>query len=90
MRDNATSPEGLGYDVGAQRSMLVNRLIVKGFIVFDFITQYMDELRQLGEWHAEGKLKIREDVREGGVDVFPEVLNNLYTGGNFGKLVLKM
>ncbi len=70
--------------------MLVNRLIVKGFIVFDFITQYMDGLRQLGEWHAEGKLKIREDVREGGVDVFPEVLDNLYTGGNFGKLVLKM
>ena len=42
------------------------------------------------QWHKEGKLKIREDVREGGVDAFPDVLNLLYTGGNFGKLVLKV
>jgi len=33
---------------------------------------------------------MREDVREGGIDAFPEVLNLLYTGGNFGKLVLKV
>jgi len=29
-------------------------------------------------------------VREGGIDAFPDVLNELYTGGNFGKLVLKI
>ena len=29
-------------------------------------------------------------MREGGVDAFPDVLNLLYTGGNFGKLVLKV
>ena len=87
---NATDPNQGGYDTGAQRSMLVNRLLVKGFIVLDFAKQYPDGMRQLGEWHAQGKLKIREDVREGGVDVFAEVLNNLYTGGNFGKLVLKL
>ena len=45
---------------------------------------------QLGAWHKEGKLKIREDVREGGLDAFPDVLNLLYTGGNMGKLVLKV
>ena len=42
------------------------------------------------QWHKEGKLKIREDVREGGLDAFPDVLNLLYTGGNLGKLVLKV
>ena len=35
-------------------------------------------------------LKLREDVREGGVDAFVETLNLLYTGGNFGKLSLKV
>jgi NADPH-dependent curcumin reductase CurA len=29
-------------------------------------------------------------VREGGIDAYPDVLNLLYTGGNFGKLVLKV
>ena len=29
-------------------------------------------------------------MREGGVDAFPEVLNALYTGGNFGKPVLRV
>ena len=31
-----------------------------------------------------------EGVREGGIDAFPDVLNLLYTSGNFGKLVLKV
>ena len=71
------------------RSVLVNRLTVRGFIVFDFLSRYPEAIEALGKWHAEGKLKMREDVREGGVDAFPDVLNELYTGGNFGKLVLR-
>ena len=33
---------------------------------------------------------MRKDVREGGVDAFPDVLNLLDTGGNHGKLVLRV
>lgn len=82
---NATEPVPGPY---SYRSILVNRLTMRGFIVFDFIKQYPEALKTLGEWHAAGRLKMREDVREGGVDAFPDVLNLLYTGGNFGKLVL--
>jgi len=71
-------------------SILVNRLNVRGFIVFDFARKYPEAARDLGQWHAEGKLKMREDVREGGVDAFVDTLNLLYSGGNFGKLVLKI
>ncbi|MFN0262708.1 NADP-dependent oxidoreductase [Tepidamorphus sp. 3E244] len=84
---NATEPVPGPYNY---RSILVNRLNVRGFIVFDFISQYPQAAKQLGEWHGAGKLKIREDVREGGIDAFPDVLNLLYTSGNFGKLVLKV
>lgn len=87
---NATDPSGFGYDAGAQRSILVNRLSIRGFIVFDFAKQYTEALGHLGKWHSEGKLKMREDVRDGGPDAFPDVLNLLYTGENFGKLVLRM
>ena len=84
---NATEPQPGPYNM---RSILVNRLTVRGFIVFDFIDKYAEAVAQLGQWNAEGKLKMREDVREGGVEAFPEVLNLLYTGGNNGKLVLKL
>ena len=72
------------------RSVLVNRLTMQGIIVFDYQDRYPEAVRQLAEWHAEGKLKLREDVREGGVDAYVDVLNLLYTGGNDGKLVLRL
>lgn len=72
------------------RSILVNRLTVRGLIVFDFAERNDEALQALATWHSEGRLKFREDVREDGIDAFPDVLNLLYTGGNFGKLVLKL
>ena len=72
------------------RAVLTQRLKMQGLIVFDWADRVPEAIAQLGQWHKEGKLRIREDVREGGIDAFPEVLNLLYTGGNFGKLVLKV
>ena len=72
------------------RAVLTQRLRVQGLIVLDWASRFPEAIAQLGQWHQEGKLKIREDVREGGLDAFPDVLNLLYTGGNMGKLVLKV
>ncbi len=84
---NATSPVPGPYNF---RSILVNRLRVQGFIVFDFIKKYPEAYEKLGTWHKEGKLTFKEDVREGGLEAFPDVLKMLYTGENFGKLILKV
>jgi NADPH-dependent curcumin reductase len=84
---NATSvPEGPKN----LRAVLTQRLTMRGLIVFDWANRIPEAIAQLGAWHAEGKLKIREDVRTGGIDAYPGVLNDLYTGGNNGKLVLKV
>jgi NADPH-dependent curcumin reductase CurA len=84
---NATSvPEGPKN----LRAVLTQRLRMQGLIVFDWANRVPEAIAQLGQWHKEGKLKIREDVREGGLDAFTDVLNLLYTGGNMGKLVLKV
>jgi NADPH-dependent curcumin reductase len=72
------------------RAVLTQRLRMQGLIVFDWANRVPEAISQLGAWHKEGKLKIREDVREGGLETFPDVLNLLYTGGNLGKLVLKV
>ncbi len=72
------------------RAVLTQRLRMQGLIVFDWANRTPEAIAQLGAWYKEGKLKIREDVREGGIDAYPDVLNLLYTGGNLGKLVLKV
>jgi hypothetical protein len=40
-------------------------------------------------WYAAGKLKSREDI-VAGLETFPETLCKLFSGENFGKLVLKI
>ncbi len=72
------------------RSVLVNRLTIRGFIIFDFAEDYAEAVSALGQWHADDKLVMTEDVRDGGLDAFPDVLKLLFTGGNLGKLVLKV
>jgi len=70
------------------RFILTQRLHMQGLIVFDWKDRFGEAIAQLGAWHRDGLLKIREDVRDGGIDAFPDVVNLLYTGGNRGKLVL--
>lgn len=72
------------------RAILTQRLKMQGLIVFDWADRFGEAIRELGAWHAAGALKMREDVREGGIDAFPDTVNLLYTGGNNGKLVLKV
>ena len=71
-------------------SLLVNRASMTGMVVFDWADRYGEAAREMAGWIAAGKLKSREDVVEGGVDAFPEVLLKLFRGENFGKLVLKV
>ena len=69
-------------------SLLVNRARMEGFVVFDYAERYGE-----GEGHgrlaAGGKLKSREDIVDG-IETFPETLLKLFTGENFGKLVLQV
>jgi NADPH-dependent curcumin reductase CurA len=72
------------------RAVLTQRLRMQGLIIFDWADRIPEAIEQLSTWHAGGQLKIREDLQQGGVDAFPDVVNMLYTGANNGKLVLKV
>lgn len=72
------------------RTILTQRLRVQGLIVTDWAKRIPEAIATLGQWHKEGRIVIREDVRSGGVDAFVDTLNLLFTGGNDGKLVLKV
>jgi NADPH-dependent curcumin reductase CurA len=70
-------------------SLLVNHARMEGFVVSDYAPRFGESILALGQWVAEGKLKAREDVVEG-LETFPETLLKLFSGENFGKLVLKV
>lgn len=70
-------------------SLLINHARMEGFVVFDYAPRYMEAVFAMAGWIAEGKLKGLEHIVEG-LDTFPESLQMLFKGENFGKLVLKV
>jgi NADPH-dependent curcumin reductase CurA len=59
------------------------------FIVTEWIEEFEESTRRLGQWIKEGKLKYRETVVEG-IDSAPSAFRMLFTGENFGKLMIKV
>lgn len=70
-------------------SLLVNRARMEGIVVFDWAKRYGEAAQQMGQWMAEGKLKSREDIVEG-IEHFPQTLLKLFSGENFGKLMIRV
>mgnify|MGYP001358296939 FL=1 len=70
-------------------SLLVNRASMTGMVVFDYADRYGEAGREMAGWLKSGQLETREDIVEG-LETFPETLLKLFSGENFGKLVLKV
>ena len=71
-------------------TLLQKRIRLQGFIILDhYATRFDDFRREMGEWIAEGKVKLREDWVEG-LENAPEAFIGLLQGRNFGKLVVRV
>ncbi|OIN11948.1 NADP-dependent oxidoreductase [Oceanisphaera psychrotolerans] len=80
-------PDRLGQLMGA---ILIKRLTVKGFIIFDdYAHRYNEFARDMGQWLSEGKIKYREQIVEG-LESAPQAFIGLLQGQNFGKLVIRV
>lgn len=82
---NATAPVQLNYlmrIVGA-------RLRLRGFIVSDFTDRMEEATRAIGGWIADGKIRPVETIREG-LEGMPAAFGELFTGGNTGKMIVKI
>jgi hypothetical protein len=71
-------------------SLLVNRARMEGMVVFDYAERFPQAVAELAGYLKDGRIKSREDVVRGGVQVFPRTLLKLFSGENFGKLVLQV
>ena len=70
-------------------SLLVNRARMEGMVVFDYTERFPQAVAELAGYLREGRMKSREDVVDG-LQNFPEALLKLFTGANFGKLILRV
>jgi NADPH-dependent curcumin reductase CurA len=71
------------------RSILVKRLRVQGFLVFDHTDLLPEFLREVGPLVKDGTVKYRETVNEG-LETAPDAFVQLLRGGNFGKMLVRV
>lgn len=69
--------------------ILMQRLRVEGFIVLDFTERYPEAIAALGQWMAEGKIKVRTEIVDG-LENALQTVKKLYTGANTGKLMIRV
>jgi NADPH-dependent curcumin reductase len=69
--------------------ILMHRLKVQGFIVTDYATRFGEAAQDMVQWMMAGKLKTKQDVRQG-LENAVVSLRDLYTGGNSGKLMVQV
>ena len=70
-------------------SLLVNRARMEGIVVFDYTDRFPLAVAEMSGYLRDGRMKSREDVVTG-LQTFPESLLKLFSGQNFGKLVLQV
>lgn len=70
-------------------SLLVNRALMQGMVVFDYADRYQEAIVEMAGYLKDGRMKSKEDIVVG-LEQFPDALNRLFNGGNFGKLVLQV
>lgn len=70
-------------------SLLVNRARMEGMVVFDYADKYHIAVDEMGKYLQSGQMKSKEHI-ETGIENFPDAMNILFTGKNFGKLILRV
>ncbi len=87
---NQTSlPPGPDRMSQLQGLILSRRIKMQGFIVSDYTQRIPDFIRDMSGWLAEGKMTYREHMVDG-LENAPEAFFGLFTGANFGKLVVNV
>ncbi|PSU46854.1 NADP-dependent oxidoreductase [Photobacterium frigidiphilum] len=83
---NATEPQPGPTNLAM---LIIKKLKVEGFIVFDHWAHYGEFAQQMGQWIAEGKIKWEETVYEGLAEA-PNAFIGLFEGKNKGKMLVKL
>lgn len=82
-------PEGPDRMSALMGQLLIKRIKMQGFIIFDDYGHRYDEFaKDMTQWLAQGKIHYREHLIEG-LENAPHAFIGLLEGKNFGKMVVK-
>jgi NADPH-dependent curcumin reductase CurA len=70
-------------------ALIIRRGRMEGFIVLDYFDRLADAQAELAGWLGEGKLTSAEHIVDG-LEHAPDALNLLFTGGNTGKVLVRV
>lgn len=86
--DGGPETQSTGHLATTMRQILNQRILVRGFINYDFAEQYYASfLRDVATWISEGRVKYRETIVDG-LENAPGAFMGMLTGQNFGKLLV--
>jgi NADPH-dependent curcumin reductase CurA len=71
------------------RMLIVRRGRMEGFLILDFVDRFPEAQAEMAGWLASGAVKSSEHIVEG-LEHAPDALNLLFTGGNTGKVIVKV
>ncbi|MBV7327046.1 NADP-dependent oxidoreductase [Chloroflexi bacterium TSY] len=80
--DPVPGPSNLGTIIG-------KRIKMQGFIVSDYMSRSSEFYADMSTWTKEGKMQWRETIHEG-IEQAPAAFIGLFSGENFGKMLVKI
>jgi NADPH-dependent curcumin reductase CurA len=84
------SDEATAYGPTNLSTITVRSARMLGFIVTDFLDQFVEAADRLAAWVRAGDLVWADDIQKGGIEDAPDILNRLFDGKNFGKQLLQI
>jgi NADPH-dependent curcumin reductase len=70
-------------------NLIIKRGRMEGFLILDYFDRLREGQQVIAGWLGEGKIKSSEHIVEG-LENAPDALNLLFTGGNTGKVIVKV
>jgi NADPH-dependent curcumin reductase len=71
------------------RNLIPRRGRMEGFIILDYLDRFPDGQAEMADWVAAGKVKFVTHIVDG-LEQAPAALNLLFTGGNTGKVIVRV
>jgi len=72
-----------------QQTLLTKNVMMQGFIVGNYKSEFPEAIQHLTQWVQEGKLDFTETIYEG-FDQLPTAFIGLFAGENIGKMIVKV
>ena len=88
-RISQMSATSAGSGLKNMAHVLVKRLTIRGFLIFDHENDSDNFEQDMTKWIIEGKIKFKETIYDG-IDKAPQAFVDLLNGKNIGKMLVKI